>query len=263
MVVNFYLAKKKQCALLAEDGSWIDLRQPLTTKVRPRRFASVDAAKSTKKNLKETNKIGIYTDVTLYQVFGIRPDELIFRNDPSSNHEGSPVVCQEEQDEEIVGEEEDEILEFDGVSRETGENPSEKGVSTVNPNVETTMNTPLITDLEDILASMIALFDRLSAAEKELPMEDRHVNQIMQDELHFSEFEHLNVVEGYQAWLRIHNARIERRRIKNESEVVALANDLFGGFDTTPLQKALNRIEAMRHRSYAPRSDSYPIRKTT
>lgn len=243
MIGYHYLVKKKQKLLLTEDNSWIDLSRPFASTLLPKVFLSAESAKAAQKRMRESNKIGIYNDTTLYTVFGVHPEELLSRKKAEAKDAPDKQVPQE-------------------AALSDAEQYAAPESSGLSANIEKTMNTPLITDLEDTLACLIALFDRLSAAEDALPTEKNQVERILQDELHFSEFEQLNIVEGYQAWRRIHDARIERRRIKNETEVVQIAKQLFDGFDTEPLQKALNLIESMRHRSYAPRSDSYPTRKS-
>lgn len=244
---HHYLVNKSQWLLLAEDDMWIDLHKPFASNKKPKIFLTVEDAKNAIMTMRSKNKIGIYSDDTLYQVFGVLPETFFLKEDPSDLE--SPVMTFEEA--EAQESEEDE--------REEQYFTSENGI--LSSNIEKTVNTPLITDFEDLLASMIALFDRFTMTKRELPVEFTHVNQTMQDELHFSEFEQLNVVEGYQAWRRIHDARVERRRIKNEMQVVKMAEELFNGFGTADLQEVLNRIDGMRHRQYSPRTDHYPNRQ--
>lgn len=248
MTNAFYLVKKSQWQILADDDTWMDFRNPSNINKNPKVFASVDDARDAEKKMKESNKIGIYNEDTFKKVFGVFLEAFCIKNSYDISMQDTPSIQENASDELLDEEQVDEQYtssENDGLSA----------------NIKKTVDTPLITDFEDLLERMIALFDRLASAKEALPGELVHSNQTLQDELHFSEFEQLNVVEGYQAWRRIHDARVERRRIKNEMEVVKMAEDLFDGFETSDLQTVLNRIDAIRHRKYNPRTDHYPNRQ--
>ena len=238
-MAKFFLVLKAQKQILMEDNRWYEIDDFQDQTILPMVFGTIEAAKSYKKGSSLCKKIAIYNENILQEMYHIDYLKLEAKLlcKPSSSIDEPDI--------------QDDDLDTD---------PHDEGIS-CQANVQETVETPLICEAEDLLSSLIAFIERVNTAKDGLPGELKSIDQILQDELHFSEFEKLNVVEGYKAWQRIHEARIERRRIKNEIEIVDLLASAFGSLSEPALQNIIYHIDRMKDRRYHPRSDQYPTTK--
>ena len=76
------------------------------------------------------------------------------------------------------------------------------------------------------------------------------IDMVLQDLMHYAEFNNLNAADGYKTYKMIHNARLQRREIKNQLEVLWYAMEM----TEESMVKAENRIESQEKKRYSPRA---------
>lgn len=278
----YYLVNRTQQTILTANRSWTHLEN-LSSVCRPMAFPTADSCINAKRSiLGETasKKICAYTEETIKTLFGISiMNTLLKKPTPAATKTTSSCTSTNSQTESaesksmelesivyppmihtnslsqiVKNDDTDELL-------DESEGQDVESVIGVAANAEKTLETPFISEARELLKKMLALKQELKTLEQSLPSEMIQVNKTMQDELHFAEFEQLNVVEGYRSWLRIHNCRITRRRIKNESEVALYLEAILNLVSEEKLKTAITRIEKMNERKYRPRTNDYPTTK--
>lgn len=89
------------------------------------------------------------------------------------------------------------------------------------------------------------------ARREQLQMEMSEIDLKIVDIEHAAEFYDLNAAQGYKLYKMLHNARIKRRRIKNEME--KLSHFLNTRLNTDDLLHLQSSINGMKNRQYTPR----------
>lgn len=120
-------------------------------------------------------------------------------------------------------------------------------------NLDAVYETPFIMDALDLLEQMLALAERTDTYMHEQLEELRQVECKICDELHYVEFMSLNGADGYKAYRRLHELRVERRRLKNEQFVATRLYNLFDAEAKRKISEAIQVITKIPDRHYVPR----------
>ncbi len=108
-----------------------------------------------------------------------------------------------------------------------------------------------IQDWIDKLQELNGLVNEAETRRKDLVSKLKDVEGRQQDILHYIEFCSLNACQGYKAYKQLKDIRQERRKIKNELEVIEFILDK--KMTDTVSQEATNLINNIKNRQYEPR----------
>lgn len=108
--------------------------------------------------------------------------------------------------------------------------------------------------LKDEFEKLKAVADVLSLKKTKLNCQLSEIDKEICDIMHIAEFNELNVVQGYKVYKTLHDARLKRRKIKDNIEKINIlqSTGLTADFSSSVSKK----IEGLYNRSYTPRTDT-------
>lgn len=120
-------------------------------------------------------------------------------------------------------------------------------------NLDETFYTPFITETVNMLERMADLIERLETTRTERQTQLGALDRQTQDELHYIEFSRLSAPKGYKAYKRLHEIRVERRRVKNEWQVANMLQGKLNQELLVSIHQYLAAIDGLKNRCYEPR----------
>ena len=124
-------------------------------------------------------------------------------------------------------------------------------------NIEETVNTAFINETLDLLEHLAAMKARWAKVLAESPADIRRVDSAITDALHLAEFRQLSSDEAVALVNKVHDNRVERRRLKNEAAVAQNAATLLNNISNEELMRSIYFIRNMGTRKYTPRTGDF------
>ena len=240
MSVMYYIAKvvgTQSVSLLGKDWNWLPLPNGVSSVGQVMSFEHCASAQRAQRGLPSRTNTFIWSDGTLKEKFGVSNlEELVRRYCGKKAGDQRAIQRLPESAVELI---------------EPGPTCGSVGAGC---NLESVYETPFIQDALDLLERLQVFVERAEEIRAAGPAEEQAVDRKLCDEAHFMEFFQLNGADGYRAYKRYHDLRVERRRIKNE-EIVAMVflQVLKGGCTASGLKGAINSIRGIPGRVYTPR----------
>lgn len=120
-------------------------------------------------------------------------------------------------------------------------------------------DTPLIRETMDVLTRLSALSIEWLSLAYNFDTRINKIERALGDELHFAEFMNLGLDEGNRCYQRIHQLRMDRRKLKNERSLVGIINEVmqspaltFAALHTR-LEQIRTGFERLQERTYVIR----------
>lgn len=112
---------------------------------------------------------------------------------------------------------------------------------TVDDAVETfDVSAPIRTDIDRLILSLTSVLNGRQGTERRLRARLQELDKEINDLLHACELQDCDVIQGHCLYLRLHNARVERREVKDElAKFQALERANISQVDIEPLKRYL------------------------
>lgn len=240
-----FIVKESSKSLYALNGAWLPIKFAVSNPNRVAVYGDPAFAEDTLRRMTDRSNTFVYSESTLQKKFGIHKAKDVFHINVSD----ILPSAEKAKDERSAPEPSSNISETaQDSSCDTNLMEYGKGA-----NLDAVYATPFIMDSLDLLEQMLALAERTDTYMHEQPEELRQVERKICDELHYVEFMSLNGADGYKAYRRLHELRVERRRLKNEQFVATRLYNLFDAETNRKISDAIQVITKIPDRHYTPR----------
>lgn len=240
-----FIVKESSKSLYALNGAWLPIKFAVSNPARVAVYGDSAFAEDTLRRMADRSNTFVYSESTLQKKFGVHKAKDVFR----INIPDVLPPTEKAKDEQPVPEPDSNLGDAaQDSSFDTNQIEYGKGA-----NLDAVYATPFIMDALDLLEQMLTLAERTDTYMHEQPEELRQVERKICDELHYVEFMSLNGADGYKAYRRLHELRVERRRLKNEQFVATRLYNLFDAETNRKISDAIQVITKIPDRHYTPR----------
>lgn len=229
----YYVVNRVYRAALCKNNVWRSGHSLIVNASEMLTFPDASYANNAVHDLPTRSNVEICTSKRFYKLIGITPEQIHYAAEHGDANQ---------------------YIELDDVDNEPIDTKSYIGLAC---NLDQTYHTELINETLRVLRDLDHLYHLWLERESQLRPELKLAEDQINDELHYAEFNALNIVKGYQSYKRIHDARVNRRRAKNEIFVYGMFQTVINDEINNAVRNAIASIEGLQFRKYAPRN-SWP-----